>query len=208
MGVKMMRLSLRNAHIGKLFLIFVLTLISCNECKIEDINAKRTELINACSAKTIEEISIVSSNHKLCYIRIKDKKIIDEFRRVIQSNTIISDVRTGQFNRRIDLTVKTKEGFLYTLKLYSQPYYPTIRKDSVDITFYENNRFDVFEMYNESKSHNYYIDYTSGKYGWGNTCYQFRNYQLNEFLNKYIEEVLKEGANNKYKLYIECRSDR
>lgn len=190
-----------------ILLIITVFIISCDSCKLDEQISKKHEFFNICKKMNIKELSIVTSNEKLYYIRIDNNKIIDEFRKIIISHTFIPDHISRQFDKRVDLTIKTKKGIEYTIKIYSQPHDKSVKSNAVDISFYDNNSFDVYNMYKETKKHYRYWDDTFIKYGWGNPCYQFRNYQFNSFLKKYIDEAIKSGSKNKYGIYVESRDD-
>lgn len=201
----------KNKHLrllcNAIMILIIFNFVYCDSCKLEDINKKKNQLIELCQNKNIKELSIVTSDQKIYYLKVENKILLNEFKTIITKNTLIPDIRSGQFKRRLDLTIKTKEGGFYTLKLHIDPFDPGIRKDAVDITFYENNRFNVYDMYLESKSFTNYWDHTFFKYGWGNPCIQLRNYKLSGFIKKYIDEAIKSGSKNKYGIYVESRDD-
>lgn len=201
----------KNKHLrllcNAIIILIIFSFVCCDSCKLEDINNKKNELIELCQNKKIKELSIVTSDQNIYYVKVENKILLNEFKTIITKNTFIPDIRSGQFKRRLDLTIKTKEGGLYTLKLYIDPYDPGIRKDAVDITFYKDNIFDVYVMFDESKTNYSYWSHTSSKYGRGTPCIQLRNYKLSRFIKKYVDEAIKSGSKNKYGIYVESRED-
>ena len=106
----------------------------------------QNEITKIQSQNEVVELTIVTKRDKVCFIKIIDRVVIEEFKEIILNYTFIPKKRTGQFNRFSDLTIITNEGF-YTINVSSDPYNPVIRSDSVEISFFKKHNFNVYYSY-------------------------------------------------------------
>ncbi|TAL35944.1 MAG: hypothetical protein EPN93_09090 [Spirochaetes bacterium] len=183
----------------------ILIAVNCGrKCDPEESRKRIIELEKEC-VKEVEALSIVTyAGDRICYLYIKDKNIINEFRHLIIGKTKAAEIYSGQFSRRTTITMKTKNE-LYTILLHSEPYGSGIPKDMVRISFYPHNKFDIYDSYVAiNKTPTGIGDFNIDKYGQYSACEYLQDNKLDDFIEKYLVGTVDGDYSNK-EIWHECR---
>ena len=178
--------------------ILVIIKVHYNEKRCIEISEKRIGRILEVCKEDFLELSILSvyRSGNIDLIKIKNKKIIEEFKQILRDKTTISDEHRLKFHRSSYTSIKTRKGF-FTISIMNRS---MGNEDSgvVYITIFDKPDFDV-SKYVERGGINVFL---TTKYKWQPNCYQIRNDDMITFIREYIEDVIKAGQKNKYNFEV------